>query len=66
MDPAKAIAGALFFFSGLLMAVALPFWASHESWLLIVCFALSSIMMMRVGAKAWIGAKKSIDESIDE
>lgn len=61
MDPAKAIAGALFFFSGLCLGVVLPFKVPAEDW--IVPFV--SILLMYAGAKAWASAVNNMNKEDD-
>lgn len=62
MDPAKAIIGALFFFSGLLLAASLPL-RVHDAPLM----AVMSLLFMYSGAKAWMSAMKSMDKrDVDE
>lgn len=65
MDPAKAIAGALFFFSGLCLGVVLPFKVAAEDWIWLVPFGLLSILLMYAGAKAWASAVNNMNKEDD-
>lgn len=60
MDPAKAIAGALFFFSGLCLLVVLPFKVAAEDWIWLVPFGL-----LYAGAKAWASAVNNMNKEDD-
>lgn len=65
MDPAKAIIGALFFFSGLLLAASLPLRVHDAPLVAVIGFGIASVLFMYSGAKAWMSAMKSMDKRED-